>query len=289
LQRNARRKELMSTALRIAHGAFGRVALLDMDRPLVRHAHHHCHVLLKVEGADTHFMVGDQVTPLTDTAAVLVDGWKPHAYVHDANRPRTLIMALYIEPEWLKEFRRGWAASGAPGFFERPSGEVSPRIRQLTLHLAAEMMANPDAVRTHEQTLSDLMIAVIERFTPWRSFPISIRGMSAVSCDWRIRRAMDAMRVQDSYGSIDQFVKRAGLSRAQFFRLFKTSLGVSPKIYLNVVRMERALEAVMREDTPLGELSERFGFPEPAHFTRFFRDHAGVSPREFRNVSRLAG
>ncbi|WP_314946349.1 helix-turn-helix transcriptional regulator [Bradyrhizobium cosmicum] len=279
----------MSTALRIAHGAFGRVALLDMDRSLVRHAHHHCHVLLKVEGADTQFLVGDRVTPLTDTAAVLVDGWKPHAYVHDANRPRTLIMALYIEPEWLKEFRPGWAASGAPGFFERPSGEVSPRIRQLTLHLAAEMMANPDAVRTHEQTLSDLMIAVIERFTPWRSFPVSIRGMSAVGCDWRIRRAMDAMRTHDSYANVDQFVKGAGLSRAQFFRLFETSLGVSPKLYLNVVRMERALDAVMREETPLGELSERFGFPEPAHFTRFFRDHAGVSPREFRNVSRLAG
>lgn len=279
----------MSTALRIAHGAFGRVALLDMDRSLVRHAHHHCHVLLKVEGADTQFLVGDQVTPLTDTAAVLVDGWKPHSYVHDASRPRTLIMALYIEPEWLKEFRPGWAASGAPGFFERPSGEVSPRIRQLTLLLAAEMMANPDAVRTHEETLSDLMIAVIERFTPWRSFPNSIRGMSAVSCDWRIRRAMDAMRVQDSYASVDQFVKGAGLSRAQFFRLFDASLGVSPKIYLNVVRMERALDAVMGEETPLGELSERFGFPEPAHFTRFFRDHAGVSPREFRSVSRLAG
>ena len=279
----------MSSALRIAHGAFGRVALLDMDRSLVRHAHHHCHVLLKVEGADTHFMVGDQVTPLTDTAAVLVDGWKPHAYVHDVNRPRTLIMALYIEPEWLKGFRPGWAASGAPGFFERPSGEVSPRIRQLTLNLAAEMMANPDAVRTHEQTLSDLMIAVIERFTLWRSFPTSIRGMSAVSCDWRIRRAMDAMRAQDSYANVEQFVKGAGLSRAQFFRLFETSLGVSPKLYLNVVRIERALDAVMREDTPLGELSERFGFPEPAHFTRFFRDHAGVSPREFRSVSRFAG
>jgi len=61
----------MSTALRIAHGAFGRVALLDMDRSLVRHAHHHCHVLLKVEGTDTQFLVGDRVTPLTDTAAVL--------------------------------------------------------------------------------------------------------------------------------------------------------------------------------------------------------------------------
>ena len=101
----------MSTALRIAHGAFGRVALLDMDRSLVRHAHHHCHVLLKVEGADTQFLVGDRVYPLTDTTAVLVDAWKPHAYVRDVNRARTLILALYIEPEWLKEFRPGWAAS----------------------------------------------------------------------------------------------------------------------------------------------------------------------------------
>jgi AraC-like DNA-binding protein len=277
---------MMSTALRIVHGAFGRVALLDMDRSLVRHAHHHCHVLLKVEGADTQFLVGDRVYPLTDTIAVLVDGWKPHAYVHDLNRPRTLILALYIEPQWLKEFRPGWAASGAPGFFEQPSGEVSSHVRQLTMRLAAEMMSQPDSLRTHEKTLSDLMIAVIERFTRWRSFPNSLRGMTRQTCDWRIRRAMDAMRVEGSSGSVDQFARSAGLSRAQFFRLFESSLGVSPKIYLNVVRMERALDAVIHQDTPLGELSERFGFPEPAHFTRFFRDHAGVSPREFRNVSR---
>jgi AraC-like DNA-binding protein len=279
---------MMSTALRIAHGAFGRVALLDMDRSLVRHAHHHCHVLLKVEGADTQFLVGDRVYPLTDTTAVLVDGWKPHAYVHDPNRPRTLILALYIEPQWLKEFRPGWAASGAPGFFEQPSGEFSARIRQLTMRLAAEMMVQPDSLRTHEQTLSDLMIAVIERFTRWRSFPNSLRGAAAMTCDWRIRRVIDAMRGEQASGSVNQFAKSAGLSRAQFFRLFESSLGVSPKIYLNVVRMERALDAVIHQDTPLGELSERFGFPEPAHFTRFFRDHAGVSPREFRNVSRLA-
>lgn len=280
----------MSTALRIAHGAFGRVALLDMDRSLVRHAHPHCHVLLKVEGADTQFLVGERVYPLTDTCAVLVDGWKPHAYVHDPAQPQTLILALYIEPQWLKEFRPGWAASGAPGFFDQPSGEVSPRIRQLTMQLATEMMAQPDCVRAHEQTLSDLMIAVIERFTPWRSFPSSVRGMHAMTCDWRIRRVAEAMRAQDrACASVDEYVKTAGLSRAQFFRLFDSSLGVTPKIYLNVVRMERALEAVIHQDISVTNLSERFGFPEPAHFTRFFRDHAGVGPREFRNVSRLAG
>src|SRR5450432_2441034 len=110
----------MSTALRIVHGNFGRVALLDMDCSLVRHAHPHCHVLFKVAGADTQFVVGDRIHALTDTAAVLVDGWQPHSYVHDPSRPRTLILALYVEPEWLKAFRPGWAASGAPGFLQLP-------------------------------------------------------------------------------------------------------------------------------------------------------------------------
>jgi AraC-like DNA-binding protein len=280
----------MSIALRIAHGVFGRVALLDMDRSLVRHAHHHCHVLLKVEGADTQFVVGDRITLLTESTAVLVDGWKPHAYVHIPDRPRTLILALYIEPQWLKEFRPGWAASGAPGFFERPCGEVSPRIRELGLRLAAEMMAHPQYLRAHEQTLSDLMIAVIERFTSWRSFPNSIRGMNVMTRDWRIRRVTEAMHEQPgAFATVEQFAKGAGLSRAQFFRLFEASVGVSPKIYLNVVRIERALDAVIHQDAPVSELSERFGFSQPAHFTRFFRDHAGVGPREFRYVSRLAG
>ena len=52
--------------------------------------------------------------------------------------------------------------------------------------------------------------------------------------------------------------------------------------------MEQAMDAVLHQDVTVGEISERLGFSEPAHFTRFFRNHAGVGPREFRNVSRLA-
>ncbi len=185
----------MSTALRIVHGNFGRVALLDMDCSLVRHAHPHCHVLLKVEGADTQFVVGNRIHPLTDSVAVLVDGWQPHSYVHDPARPRTLILALYVEPEWLKAFRPGWVASGAPGFFGHPHGELSPRIRKLTMDLASDMMARPECRAEHEALLSELMIAVIERFTPWKSFPRSIRELNASACDRRIRRAADYIRV----------------------------------------------------------------------------------------------
>ena len=279
----------MSTALRIAHGAFGRVALLDMDWSLVRHAHPHCHVLLKVEGADTQFVVGDTVCPLTNDAAVLVNGWQPHSYVHHPERPRTVILALYIEPEWLMAFRPGWAASGAPGFFSDPSGDISPRIRTLAMNLAAGMMAHPEARIAHEALLSDLMISVIERFTPWRSFPASIREMNARSTDWRIRKVAASMRSHARQGAaVETFARDAGLSRAHFFRLFEASIGVPPKVFLNVVRMEKAVDAVLNQSSNLGDIGSQLGFAEPAHFTRFFRNHTGVGPREFRNVSRLA-
>jgi len=260
-----------------------------MDGSLVRHAHPHCHVLLKVEGADTQFAVGEQVYPLTDEAAVLVNGWQPHAYIHDPDRPRTVILALYIEPEWLKAFRPGWAASGAPGFFSRPSGEVSPRIRDLARSLAVDLMARPDARAAHEVALSDLMIAVIERFTPWRSFPASLRELDARSGDWRIRRIAMSLRSGAGRGvNFDSLAKQAGLSRAHFFRLFGSSIGMPPKVYLNAVRMEQAVDAVLHQSDSVSDIGAQLGFAEPSHFTRFFRNHAGVCPREFRNVSRLA-
>ena len=186
-------------------------------------------------------------------------------------------------------FRPGWAASGAPGFFSHPSGEVSPHIRDLAMSLAADMMAHPEARAEHEALLSDLMIAVIERFTPWRSFPASIRSMRTRAGDWRIHKAVASMRSETQRGTaLESFARDAGLSRAHFFRLFEASVGVPPKVYLNVVRMEKAVDAVLHQSASVSEISHQLGFAEPAHFTRFFRNHSGVSPREFRSVSRLA-
>lgn len=279
----------MSDALRIAHGAFGRVALLDMDRSLVRHAHPHCHVLLKVDGDDTQFLVGDHVAPLTDDLAVLVNAWEPHAYIHDPRRRNALILALYIEPEWLRSFRPNWAASGAPGFFEQSAGAVTAHIRQTALDLAAEMVHEPGASRRQEHLLSELMIAVIERFTPWRTIGASLREIARSNAiDWRVGRAISLMRTNPAAPlSIEKLAKSAGLSRAHFFRLFEESTGVTPHVFLNVLKVEIAVGAIVEGDETFAVLSDRLGFSAPAHFTRFFRDHCSVAPSEFRQVARL--
>lgn len=287
--RTACQESALSDALRICSGAFGRVALLDMDRSLVRHAHPHCHVLIKVDGGDTAFLVGERMAPLTDETAVLVNAWTPHAYVHDPKKPRTLILALYVEPLWLAEFRTNWAASGEGGFFASSVGAITAEIRRRAMALAASMVQDPSASGDHQTLLGGLMVTLIEQFAEWRSVGAGLREAARQNAvDWRIRKAMRVIReAPGEVESIDRIALAAGMSRANFFRVFQASLGVTPRVFLNVIRLEEAVHHAVHSDQSFGRMSDRLGFSSQGHFTRFFRDHAGAAPSQYRSIARL--
>lgn len=280
----------MSTALRIALGPFGRVALLDMDRPLVRHAHSQCHVLLKVEGHDSQFDVDGRKVDLTDESAVLINAWENHSYTHRPGQPPTVILALYIEPEWLSGFRSNWQASAAPGFFPHPGGAITPQMRNQAREIAEAMIQDPGDAAGHEALIGRLMISTLERMALWREPYPSIRNMAGrVGLpDRRISRALRVIREDPgAVPSMDWLSRESGLSRAHFFRLFEAGTGVSPRVYLNMVRLERAVAAVANEDRSFAAISHDLGFSVPAHFSRFFHDHAGSAPSTFRAVAGL--
>lgn len=277
----------MSTAIRVFQGKFGRVALLDMDRPLVTHAHSQCHVLIKASGADTFFAVRDTLHPLTDETAVLVNSWEPHCYAHhNPDAPRTLILALYIEPIWLSEIETGLNSSGHPGFFQRACVELSQPIRRLASALALQML-HGDQLREPEleTALSNLMMAVIDSFSEWRSFGSSISRRLASTSDHRIRRALTYMRshVGGEY-DIDKLAREACLSRAHFFKLFQQHTSLTPSVYGNVLRMEAAITGLTAGPQSIGAVSNSLGFAAQSHFTRFFQQHLGVAPSQYRRV-----
>lgn len=282
----------MSNALRIALGPFGRVALLDMDRPLVRHAHSQCHVLLKVEGHDTQFDVGGRSFSLTDDSAVLINAWEEHSYAHRPGQPPAVLLALYIEPRWLGAFRSNWLrGSAAPDFFPRPSGTITPQIRAQVREIAEAMIHDPAAAEEHERMTAELMIRVIERMALWRQAAPSIRDLAAArpAMDRRVARAIETMRAAPgAVPSMDWLAKDSGASRAHFFRLFEASVGMSPRVYLNMVRIEHAVRSVAGSQQSLAAISDQLGFSAPAHFSRFFHDHAGSSPSVFRTAVALS-
>lgn len=281
----------MSTALRIAIGSFGRVALLDMDRPLVRHAHSHCHVLIKVEGHDTKFEVGGRTVPLTDEVAVLVNAGQPHSYTHQVGQPPTIILALYIKPRWLGLFRRDWTASAAPNFFTAPGGQLTDSMRRRAHDLAEAMLLDPGNAAEHERLISRVMIATIERMSHWREAGSSYRALarSSPTPDRRVARAKARIEEEPgAIGSMDGLARDVGLSRAQFFRLFERTVGLTPRVYLNMVRIERAVQQVAAQDQTIARISNDLGFSVPAHFSRFFHDHAGSAPTHFRLASTIS-
>lgn len=277
----------MSIAQRVLHGDFGRVALLDMDKPLVPHAHSECHVLLKASGADTYFSVNGGEYPLTDRTAVLVNAWEPHFYAHRPDAPRTLILALYIEPVWLAALQRPLALSARPDFFSRRCVQLSRRMRSMADALIAEMtgfgMVDRDRV---QQLLSDLTIALCESFSDYRHLARLRVSAPEGFHDVRIRRANQYLI--DHYADdihMDTLAAECGLSRAHFFTLFKKNTGMTPHLMHNMVRMRKACEhlASARSGT-LGNVSESLGFAEQGHFTRFFRNHLGAAPSQYQRV-----
>jgi len=156
------------------------------------------------------------------------------------------------------------------------------------MDLAAEMMVHVECRTGHEAILSDLMIAVIERFTPWRSFPLTIRVMNISTQDPRIRRAAEVIALRRAAISILPVSRRRPPCRGLIFFAWFNLRSASPRRSTSTLWAWNAVYAALHLNFRVGEIGERLGFAEPEHFTRFFRNHAGVCPREFRSVSRLA-
>lgn len=280
----------LSSAIKIFQGRFGRIALLDMDAPLVGHAHHHCHILIKAGGADSAFTVRGERAPITDDTAVLVNAWEHHAYAHEAPPDRrTIILALYIEPGWLAELQRSLALSGHPRFFPQPCVRLTPATRKLVEEFVLELWWDDEVSPGRlEDLLFNLILAVVESYSGWRDLASLLRSKPPVAMDARVRQAIALMR-QDVAREldVDGLAAATGLSRAHFFTLFQRDTQVTPLVYANVLRFEAAVQRLTQGRDSVGDVSHDLGFSAPSHFSRFFRAHLGITPSDYRRKVNL--
>lgn len=261
-----------------------------MDAPLVGHAHHHCHILIKAGGADSAFSVRGQHAPLTDDSAVLVNAWEQHAYEHDLRQAQnTLILALYIEPAWLAEIQRSLAFSGHPRFFPQTCVRITQATRKITEEFVLELWwADEVSPRRLEDLLFNLIMVVIDSYSGWRDLSSLLRSKPPVSMDARIRQSIALMKRDVAHDfDMDKIAVAAGLSRAHFFTLFQRDTQVTPLVYANVLRFEAAIERLTLSEEPVGDVAHGLGFSAPGHFSRFFRSHLGITPSDYRRVVNL--
>ena len=276
----------MTRAVRIIQGDFGRLALLDMDQPLVVHAHSQCQLIFKCGGVDSAFRIAGQELPLHKRNAILINSWEPHQYLHRADSASAIHLSLYIETAWLEAVDRKLHGTAHPALFSSPSAEMGKKTQKLADSLA-HMLGWSGTVEAAEleRLTFELVAGMVREFADRGVLEHGAVGGTA--SDFRIRKAMRYMS-EHSAEPLDVMAvaRHSGLSRPHFFALFRQCTNLTPNLYANVLRMNEAVNHLSESADSIAEISEELGFNAQSHFTRFFRSHQGVPPTEFRRALR---
>jgi AraC-like DNA-binding protein len=270
----------MSEAVAVRHGAFGRACLYAMDRTMVSHAHREVHLLFHVDGDPGEVCVDGRRIPLGPGRAVAINPWQAHYYHQVMPGDQTLVLVLYIRPCW---FRSAIGKSTFALRFGRPSIEVAD---QLTRLINVSSMLDSDL---NDRPVDDWLLAITQC-----SYEQSWYGKDAVDRsrgvrDFRLRKAIDLLE-HSVYEPIrlDSIARETGLSRPHFYKMFHLQVGVTPNIYLNSLRMERAIERLTKTTEAVASIGLDLGFSSQASFSRFFIANGVVPPSTYRRSAQLA-
>lgn len=107
------------------------------------------------------------------------------------------------------------------------------------------------------------------------------------------------VRVQNTLHYVDQnyaqtvspgdLAAAAHMSETHFRRVFRDCMHMSPADYLNMVRIQKACEMLLRTDLPMDLVAQKSGFASLSTFNRNFRSFTDDSPLHWRNTHRLSG
>jgi AraC-like DNA-binding protein len=273
----------VSTAIAVYHGPFGRVTLYSLDRPMTVHAHREGHLLFHVDGPAGQVEVSGRPQPLAPDHAVAVNPWEPHAFLPAIADAPGLYLVLYVDPLW---FLKGGMARDAIRF-----GAPSIRMDQTIRARAADvvrLMLSSDAMSRLDGAVRGLVEQAFRATWFGKERPRAIVLPTSTGADFRVRKAVRL--ISDNLAGdleFDRVARESGLSRPHFYKLFRHCLGVTPNMFMTMLRMEKAVSLLAASDRSVTDIGYDLGFSSQSVFTRIFSANVGMAPSDYRRVVRV--
>ncbi|MEM9550739.1 MAG: AraC family transcriptional regulator [Pseudomonadota bacterium] len=272
----------MSQAISVSHGEFGRAALYRLDKEIITHAHREGHLIFHVDGPNALCVTEGQNCTVDTDSAVAVSPWAPHSYHIDADSAQ-ICLVLYIKPMWFLE--------------NSSSAEYALKFGRADLTLNTEIKGHLNRLTCllldHEaETRFDALLFALTKACFDLSWEEADRDRAQIYdrfSDFRVRRSLRL--IQERMGEeveMEELARDVGLSRPHFFKLFKQYTGVTPNVYMNTLRSERAIEKLLNSDKTVTDIAFDLGFSSQASFTRFFSSNVGIAPSEYRRVAHVS-
>jgi AraC-like DNA-binding protein len=84
-----------------------------------------------------------------------------------------------------------------------------------------------------------------------------------------------------------RWIVESGLSKSQFYMLFKAHTGFSPQAYWNRLRLEKIKTDLRQSMLSIGEIAARYNYSSAYYFSSQFRRLAGMTPSRYRRESTM--
>ncbi len=274
----------MSGAVSVHHGAFGRAALYQLDKPIITHAHREAHLIFYIDSHKANVNVCDEAIAINENYGAAVNPWQPHSFELSNGPGVCMCLVLYIKPIWFLENSQSVEHALS---FGTAKIEMTKRVREWVFRLTSLLLDDEN---------SELFDGFLYETTR-QCFEQSWRGNKQVGfmanarmhyVDFRVRRSLRLMkeRFTDDL-EMDWLARASGLSRPHFFKLFKKQMGITPNLFLNTLRAEQAIEDLMVTNKSVTDIGYDLGFSSQASFTRFFASNVGIPPSEYRRVAHI--
>jgi AraC-like DNA-binding protein len=97
-----------------------------------------------------------------------------------------------------------------------------------------------------------------------------------------VRRAVDLLRGHACGMRVTEVCDRLGLSNRHLIKQFRRTVGLAPKTYARIERLQAVIRACRgRTAVPWSRVAAQAGYADQSHLIREFRRLAGVTPSEF--------
>lgn len=121
----------------------------------------------------------------------------------------------------------------------------------------------------------DMCIYHIEQFLTYRLYEFSGHNIK------RISTALDKINTQSQVNT-SQLSDITCLSNKQFSRIFGEYVGTTPKDFMRIIRMQRALYTLQNDPSiPFVELAHYCGFSDQSHMIKEFKHFSGYTPAKY--------
>ena len=151
------------------------------------------------------------------------------------------------------------------GIFCRPSCQSKKPLRENVCFFPSADEAMKEGFRPCKRCRSDLL---------------SYRPMEKIA--GLVKKHLDELYERQT--SWNGELREIGLSERRVVQIFKDVYGMTPKAYMDILKLREAKRLLSETDKKVIDIAASVGFGGLSAFNRFFKEQAGCSPAAYRKM-----